>query len=72
MKKSQLFVLLSFVVLLGASSCNKTWDCVCSTAGIQQSSTPINSVGKMGAKNVCDSYQEENNRNGARQVCVIK
>ena len=72
MKKSQLFVLLSFVVLFSASSCNKTWDCVCSSTGTVVQVKPIKSLGKWGAKSVCDSYQEENNRNGARQVCVIK
>ena len=34
--------------------------------------TPIKSLGKYGAKSVCDSYQEQNNRNGARQICQIK
>jgi hypothetical protein len=66
------FIVFSFIVLLSASSCNKTWNCVCSSAGKVLQVTPIKSLGKMGAKNVCSTYQDENNRNGARQVCVIK
>lgn len=64
-----LFVLLSSFF---TGSCNKTWNCECSEAGKVLQVTPIKSLGKWGAKSVCDSYQEQNNRNGARQVCVIR
>ncbi|MCC6583322.1 MAG: hypothetical protein IT271_06440 [Chitinophagales bacterium] len=72
MRKNAPFLFLLIIISIIATSCNKTWYCVCSTAGVQQSSTPITSLGKMGAKNVCDGYQEQNNRNGSREICVIK
>ncbi len=72
MRKNYTFILLLLFALIGATSCNKTWNCECSEGGKVLTVTPIKTLGKYGAKNVCDSYQEENNRNGARQVCQIK
>lgn len=72
MRKNRLFILLMLIISISAISCNKTWNCQCSEAGTVLSVTPVRTLGKYGAKQVCDSYQEQNNRNGARQVCVIK
>lgn len=74
MKKNYLFslvVLLLSVVIF--SSCNQTFNCECSSGGKVIQVTPIHSLGKMGAKRVCDSYERENNRTlGTNQTCKIK
>jgi hypothetical protein len=73
MRKNNLFILILLLISAVLSSCNKTWNCVCSSRGKVLVVIPIKTLGKMGAKNVCDSYQEENNRTiNAQQVCVIK
>ncbi len=72
MRKNHLFKLLFLFIAIETSSCNKTWNCECKSSGVVVAVVPIKTLGKMGAKSVCDTYQEENNRNGARQVCVIK
>lgn len=72
MRKTTPFLLLLIVMSIIATSCNKTWNCECSEGGRVLQVTPIKSLGKYGAKSVCDSYQENNNRNGARQICQIK
>ncbi|HNE50301.1 MAG TPA: hypothetical protein PKM51_08180 [Chitinophagales bacterium] len=71
-KKNPMLLLLMFVVI-ALTSCNKTWNCECSSRGKLSSVTPIHNLGRLGAKNVCDSYQAENNRtNGADVVCKLK
>ncbi len=72
MKKNRLFLALLSIIAISVSSCNKTYNCECSERGRVLDVIPITSLGKMGAKDVCDTYQNENNRNGAHQVCVIK
>ena len=64
-----LFVLLSSFF---TGSCNKTWYCECKSRGVIVDVTPVKTLGKWGAKSVCDSYQAQNNANGASQVCVIR
>ncbi len=66
-----LFILLTSVVI-GTTSCNKTFTCECKSQGTVVASTPIKDLGKGGAKNVCDSYQVQNNKNGGNQVCSLK
>ena len=63
------FVLFASFVTV---SCNKTWYCECKSRGKIVDVTPVKTLGKWGAKSVCDSYQEQNNNNGASQVCVIR
>ena len=70
-KNNPLIVFLLFVSLITVS-CNKTWYCECKSRGTVVGVTPVKSLGKMGAKSVCDSYQDQNNANGARQVCTIR
>ncbi|MFN8260996.1 MAG: hypothetical protein U0X41_08705 [Chitinophagales bacterium] len=73
MRKNYPFVLLLLLASVVMSSCNKTWNCECSSRGKVLQVIPIKSLTKFGAKNVCDSYQEENNRTiNAQEVCVIK
>lgn len=72
MKRKYPHLLFLLFMVIFATSCNKTWNCQCSEAGKVVEVTPIKTLGKWGAKSVCDSYQTQNNRNGARQVCVIK
>lgn len=72
MKKNNPFILFLLFASFVTSSCNKTWYCECKSRGVVVDVTPIKSLGKMGAKNVCDSYQDQNNANGASQVCVLK
>lgn len=66
-----LFLLLS-VIVATTTSCNKTYTCECKSGGVVVASTPIKDLGKGGAKNVCDSYQVQNNASGANQVCSLK
>ena len=72
MKKINPFILLSIVVLVFTASCNKTHYCECREGNSIVTSTPIKTLGKMGAKSVCDSYEEQANMNGARQTCSLK
>ncbi len=72
MRKLRLYIVFFLFVLLGTTSCT-TYYCECKTRlGIIVDVTPIKSLGKIGAKSVCDSYQEQNNRNGADQVCSLR
>lgn len=73
MKKNYPFLLFVLFLSVVLSSCNKTWNCECSSRGKVLEVTPIKNLGKFGAKSVCDSYQEEDNRTiGADVVCTIK
>ena len=72
MKKYNPFVWIFLVVMIMSTSCNKTWNCVCKDSSGVVAITAIKSLGKMGAKDVCDGYQEQKNANGARQVCTLK
>ena len=72
MKKIHSIVLLLSIIVLTTTSCNQTWQCECKEGGTVVSIVPIKTLGRGGAKNVCDSYQVQNNLQGARQVCSIK
>lgn len=66
-----LFFFISAIISL--SSCTKTWDCECSERGKVLQVTEVSTVGKWGAKSICDTYQDENNRVlGTNMICVIK
>jgi hypothetical protein len=70
-KMYAVFLLLSAFVIT-TTSCKKGFTCECIDGGRIVSSTIITDLGKGGAKNVCDSYQVQNNMHGARQVCTLK
>ncbi|MEN9447661.1 MAG: hypothetical protein RJA25_951 [Bacteroidota bacterium] len=74
MKRKYALLLTAFSLsIITLSSCNQTWNCECSAGGKVIQVTPIQSLGKMGAKRVCDSYERENNRTlGTNQSCKIK
>ena len=72
MKRIYTLFLLLATVVIGTTSCNKTYTCECKSQGSVVSSTPIKDLGKVGAKNVCDSYQVQNNLHGGNQVCSLK
>lgn len=72
MKRIYTLFLLLATVVIGATSCNKTYTCECKSQGVVVASTPIKDLAKGGAKNVCDSYQVQNNASGANQVCSLK
>jgi hypothetical protein len=72
MKKTYRLFLLLTVITISTISCNKTYQCECKSGGRVVSVIPIKTLGKGGAKNVCDGYQIQNNAQGANQVCDIK
>ncbi|MFN8282396.1 MAG: hypothetical protein U0U67_04235 [Chitinophagales bacterium] len=72
MKANRLFFILMTLMIVFATSCNKTYYCECLTGGVTVARVPITSLGKMGAKNVCQSYEDQNNKNGAQQNCSIQ
>jgi hypothetical protein len=72
MKANRLFFILMVIMVIFATSCNKTYYCECLSGGKTVARIPIKSLGKAGAKNVCQSYEDQNTRNGAQQVCSIQ
>jgi len=72
MKKIYTTILILSVIAATTTSCNKVYECECKSDGQVLTVTPIKDLGRMGAKNVCDGYQEQNNANGARQTCDLK
>ena len=72
MRKMYAVFLLLSVLVVNTTSCKKGFDCECIEDGKVVSLTTITDLGKGGAKNVCDSYQVQNNMHGARQVCTLK
>ena len=70
MKKQNTFFLL--LTLMAATSCKKTWQCECKEGGAVVDVVDIHDVGRMGAKNVCDSYEAQNNLKGAAESCKLK
>jgi hypothetical protein len=64
-----LFILL---VLFSATSCKKTWECECKVGNAVVSVIEIHDLGKMGAKNTCQSYETQNNAQGAHETCSLK
>ncbi|HUM51106.1 MAG TPA: hypothetical protein PK431_04795 [Chitinophagales bacterium] len=79
MKANRLFFILMTSMIVFATSCNKTYYCECLMGGVTVARVPIKSLGKGGAKNVCKSYEEQNNRNilhndpnGTTQNCSIQ
>ena len=72
MKKNNALLLLLSMVLILATSCKKTYYCECKTAKGVVEVTPITTLGRFGAKDVCDSYQYQNNYNGASQICKLR
>lgn len=72
MKKFNPFIVLFVVALLFATSCNKVYHCECRENNQVVSNTAIETLGKKGAQNVCDTYEAQANINGARQTCTLK
>lgn len=72
MKKIFTIIFLSSLVSVSTTSCNKTYECECKSGGKVLSVTPIKTLGRMGAKSVCDSYQVQNNLNGSNEGCNLK
>ncbi len=72
MKRIYRVLMLLSIVFVTATACKKGYICECKSNGVVVDSTPINDLGRMGAKNVCDNYEVQNNAQGARQVCTLK
>ena len=66
------FLFSLILVLFSATSCKKDWTCVCTSGNVVNSTIIIHDVGKMGAKNVCEGYADQNNANGAHESCSLK
>jgi hypothetical protein len=72
MKIRYILILLLLAFGISLTSCNKTFECECKSGGRVVSVIPIKTLGRGGAKNVCDSYQVQNNLQGGNQVCELK
>ncbi|MDB5227951.1 MAG: hypothetical protein JWN78_2144 [Bacteroidota bacterium] len=72
MKKLHIYFFLLVITSMLNTSCHKTWQCECKRNGVVVDVIPIKDVGKMGAKNTCDSYQDQNNHNGDHETCDLK
>ena len=71
MKKLTPLAIAASMILI--TSCKKVYQCECKTFdGVVVQVTDIHDLGRYGAKNVCESYQNQNNLNGASQACSLK